>query len=128
MPGQLLWRVEILNKEEVGDVWHAIKSQVRLVHVTSQTALRFTGRQLPAWGFNQHEVAADKNLNHIDSVWNVEEHRYTKSNKIIFISAGYFKKFLCFIFSIRPERARTPNHEIGNDSDGKDLFVILAEI
>ncbi|XP_070496483.1 protein O-mannosyltransferase 1 [Chironomus tepperi] len=80
MPGQLLWRVEILNKEEEGDVWHAIKSHVRLVHVTSNTALRFTGRQLPQWGYNQHEVAADKNLNHPDSVFNVEEHRYTKSS------------------------------------------------
>jgi dolichyl-phosphate-mannose-protein mannosyltransferase len=78
MPGQLLWRVEILNKEEEGDVWHAIKSHVRLVHVTTHTALRFTGRQLPQWGYNQHEVAADKNLNHPDSVFNVEEHRYTK--------------------------------------------------
>lgn len=79
MPGQLLWRVEILNKEEEGNVWNAIRSQVRLVHVTTSTALRFTGRQLPQWGYNQHEVAADKNLNHPDSVWNVEEHRYTKS-------------------------------------------------
>lgn len=102
MPAQLLWRVEILNKEEVGDVWHAIKSQVRLVHVTTQTALRFTGRQLPAWGFNQHEVAADKNLNHIDSVWNVEEHRYTKSkmnfNVFFFCNYLYTKIFYFFYF------------------------------
>lgn len=82
MPGQLLWRVEILNKEEEGDVWHAIKSHVRLVHVTTNTALRFTGRQLPQWAYNQHEVAADKNLNHLDSVWNVEEHRYTKCKQM----------------------------------------------
>lgn len=87
MPAQMLWRVEILNKEEEGKIWHAIKSQVRLVHVGTQTALRFTGRQLPAWGFNQHEVAADKVLNHIDSVWNVEEHRYTKSEKKISCSS-----------------------------------------
>lgn len=80
MPAQILWRVEILNKEEEGVYWHAIKSQVRLLHVTTNTALRFTGRQLPPWGYNQHEIAADKNLNHPDSVWNVEEHRYTKSN------------------------------------------------
>lgn len=78
MPGQLLWRVEIMNKEDEGIYWHAIKSQVRLVHITTNTALRFTGRQLPQWGYNQHEIAADKNLNHPDSVWNVEEHRYTK--------------------------------------------------
>lgn len=79
MAGQLLWRVEILNRDEEGDMWHAIKSQVRLVHVTTNTALRFTGKQLPQWGFNQHEIGADKVLSHPDSVWNVEEHRYTKS-------------------------------------------------
>lgn len=79
MPGQLLWRVEIVNKEEEGEMWHAIKSQVRLVHVTTNAALRFTGKQLPEWGHHQHEIGADKNLNHPDTIWNVEEHRYTKS-------------------------------------------------
>jgi dolichyl-phosphate-mannose-protein mannosyltransferase len=79
MAGQLLWRVEILNRDEEGEMWHAIKSQVRLIHVSTNTALRFTGKQLPQWGFNQHEIGADKVLNHPDSVWNVEEHRYTKS-------------------------------------------------
>jgi dolichyl-phosphate-mannose-protein mannosyltransferase len=91
MPAQILWKVEILNKEEEGVYWHAIKSQVRLLHVTTNTALRFTGRQLPPWGYNQHEIAADKNLNHPDSVWNVEEHRYTKSRKFIdlFMADGF---------------------------------------
>lgn len=79
MPAQILWRVDIINKNEEGEFWHAIKSHVRFIHVTTGTVLRFTGRQLPAWGFNQHEVAADKNMNHPDNVWNVEEHRYTKS-------------------------------------------------
>lgn len=78
MPAQISWKVEILNRASEGDVWHAIKSQVRLVHTNTQGALRFSGRQLPDWGFNQHEVVCDRNLDHMDAVWNVEEHRYTK--------------------------------------------------
>lgn len=99
MPGQLLWRVEILNKEDEGIYWHAIKSQVRLVHVTTNTALRFTGRQLPQWGYNQHEIAADKNLNHPDSVWNVEEHRYTKCEGIEILESESFGDHSLELFS-----------------------------
>ena len=29
MPAQDLWRVEIVNRGEVGDVWHALESHVR---------------------------------------------------------------------------------------------------
>ncbi|XP_001603023.1 protein O-mannosyltransferase 1 [Nasonia vitripennis] len=79
MPAQNLWRLEIANRDQVGNVWHAIQSQVRLVHVNSEYALKFSGRQLPDWGFNQHEVVADRLIDQSDSIWNVEEHRYTKS-------------------------------------------------
>ncbi|XP_076220621.1 protein O-mannosyltransferase rt isoform X2 [Nomia melanderi] len=79
MPAQNLWRVEIVNKNTNGNIWHAIQSQVRLIHVNTDYALKFSGRQLPDWGFNQHEVVADKLIDQIDSMWNVEEHRYTKS-------------------------------------------------
>ncbi|KAJ8687182.1 hypothetical protein QAD02_022976 [Eretmocerus hayati] len=79
MPAQNLWRLEIANRDQVGNVWHAIQSQVRLIHVNSEYALKFSGRQLPDWGFNQHEVVADRLIDQSDSVWNVEEHRYTKS-------------------------------------------------
>lgn len=79
MPAQLLWKVHILNRKQEGDTWHAIKSQVRLIHVGTDQVLRFTGRQLPDWGFNQHEVVCDKIHDQQDAVWNVEEHRYTKS-------------------------------------------------
>lgn len=44
----------------------------------TNTALKFTGRQLPDWAFHQHEVAADRVIVQDDTVWNVEEHRYTK--------------------------------------------------
>ncbi|RZC38372.1 protein O-mannosyltransferase 1 [Asbolus verrucosus] len=79
MPAQNLWRVEILNKDQNGEAWHTIQSMIRLIHVDTNTALKFTGRQLPDWGFHQHEVAADRIINQDDTVWNVEEHRYTKS-------------------------------------------------
>uniref|UniRef100_T1GJJ7 Protein O-mannosyltransferase 1 n=1 Tax=Megaselia scalaris TaxID=36166 RepID=T1GJJ7_MEGSC len=78
MKADILWRVEIANKETGGDEWNAINSHVRLIHLGTKAALRFTGRQLPAWGFHQHEVAADKNIVQKDTIWNVEEHKYTK--------------------------------------------------
>lgn len=79
MAGELLWRVEILNRQTEGDRWHAIKSEIRLIHHTTGAALRFSGKQLPNWGYNQHEVVADREQVHQDAIWNVEEHRYTKS-------------------------------------------------
>ncbi|TDG41810.1 hypothetical protein AWZ03_011767 [Drosophila navojoa] len=79
MAGELLWRVEILNRQTEGDHWHAIKSEIRLIHETTGAALRFSGRQLPSWGYNQHEVVADRERQHQDAIWNVEEHRYTKT-------------------------------------------------
>ncbi|KOC67579.1 Protein O-mannosyltransferase 1 [Habropoda laboriosa] len=79
MPAQNLWRVEITNKDSTDHVWHAIQSQIRLIHVNTDYALKFSGRQLSDWGFNQHEVVADKLVDQTDSIWNVEEHRYTKS-------------------------------------------------
>ncbi|XP_045511379.1 protein O-mannosyltransferase 1 [Colias croceus] len=79
MPAQNLWRVEIVNRESEEATWDSIHSLVRLLHVPSGSALRFSGRQLPAWGFHQHEVVADKATDHQDTVWNVEEHRYSKS-------------------------------------------------
>lgn len=108
MAAQILWKVDIINRASEGDIWHTIKSHVRLVHVDTGAALRFSGRQLPDWGlfifidfrsfvpslrfrrfstfvlfflgFNQHEVVADRNLEHLDAIWNVEEHRYTKTS------------------------------------------------
>jgi dolichyl-phosphate-mannose-protein mannosyltransferase len=77
MPAQILWKVDIINRDQAGDIWHAITSQIRLVHISTGQALKFSGRQLPDWGFNQHEVVADRVLVQQDTVWNVEEHRHT---------------------------------------------------
>ncbi|EDV39360.1 uncharacterized protein Dana_GF24536 [Drosophila ananassae] len=79
MAGELLWRVEILNRASEGNSWHAIKSEIQLIHESTGAALKFSGRQLPEWGFNQHEVVADRSVDHEDTIWNVEEHRYTQT-------------------------------------------------
>lgn len=79
MPAQNLWQVEIVNRDSDDATWDSIRSLVRLIHVDSNSALRYSGRQLPSWGFNQHEVVADKVITNPDTIWNVEEHRYTKA-------------------------------------------------
>ncbi|KAK7496976.1 hypothetical protein BaRGS_00011712 [Batillaria attramentaria] len=66
MPAQNLWRVDIVNRQSDHDTWQTIQSQI-------------TGKQLPEWGFHQLEVTADRLINQRDTVWNVEEHRYSKS-------------------------------------------------
>ncbi|KAG1659708.1 Protein O-mannosyltransferase 1 [Nymphon striatum] len=79
-PAQNLWKVNIVNKDTEGLIWHTIQSQVRLVHINSSQALKFSGKQLPDWGFHQHEVSTDRIINQEDTIWNVEEHRYTKGS------------------------------------------------
>lgn len=79
MPAQSTWRVDLLNPEATDGFWHAVESQIRLIHVNSSQALKFSGRQLPDWGFRQHEIVTDKVLDQEDTIWNVEEHRYGKT-------------------------------------------------
>ncbi|KAK2704460.1 protein O-mannosyltransferase 1-like [Artemia franciscana] len=81
MDPQILWRVDIVNKNEVGDIWHALESIVRLVHVNTSAALSYSGRTLPDWGFHQQEVVGDIQLSNKDNNWNVEEHRYTRNEE-----------------------------------------------
>jgi dolichyl-phosphate-mannose-protein mannosyltransferase len=81
MAAENLWTVDIVNRESAGDVWHTINSQVRLIHVNTSAALRYTGKSYPEWGFHQAEVVTDRNIHQADSVWNVEEHRYTTNDK-----------------------------------------------
>jgi dolichyl-phosphate-mannose-protein mannosyltransferase len=77
-----LWRLEITSGCGASNCeWQAVKSMVRLIHVSSGQALRMSGKQLPKWGFHQHEVVTDRIVVQDDTVWNVEEHRYTKSEK-----------------------------------------------
>jgi dolichyl-phosphate-mannose-protein mannosyltransferase len=66
----------IMEKLNVNEVY---LFQVRLIHVNSSQALKFSGRHLPDWAFNQFEIVTDKIIQQDDTVWNVEEHRYTKS-------------------------------------------------
>lgn len=80
MAAQSVWQVRLQNPQDTNGYWHTINSLVQLVHYNSSLALRFSGRQLPDWGFHQHEVVADKELRNDDTIWNVEEHRFTKSD------------------------------------------------
>ncbi|KAG6457612.1 hypothetical protein O3G_MSEX010397 [Manduca sexta] len=98
MPAQNLWRVDILNRDSDDATWDSIRSLVRLIHVDSGSGLRFSGRQLPSWGFHQHEVVADKVLTHQDTIWNVEEHRYTKGICKCKVSVFHTKIQLVFMF------------------------------
>ncbi|ELU05738.1 hypothetical protein CAPTEDRAFT_156082 [Capitella teleta] len=77
-PTQNLWKVDIANRNVEGDDWKTIKSQVRLIHLNTTQALKVSGKQLPDWGFFQYEVVTDKQIKHASTIWNVEEHRYTR--------------------------------------------------
>ncbi len=76
MASENLWTVEVIGG---GDVWTSIGSHVRLVHKTTKQALKFSNKIYPDWGFHQNEVVADRVHEQLDTAWNVEEHRYTKS-------------------------------------------------
>ena len=80
MASENLWKVDIVNSPQSGDVWTSIGSQIRLIHATTGQALRFSSKLYPEWGFHQNEVVGDKVLDQMDTVWNVEEHRYTKND------------------------------------------------
>ncbi|UXI22968.1 homeobox protein [Sarcoptes scabiei] len=80
MPAQNLWRVKLHNADETDRYWHAIKSRAQLIHVDSNQALKLSGLQLPVWGHHQHEIVTDKQIHHPNTIWNVEEHRYTKNS------------------------------------------------
>ncbi|TRY64235.1 hypothetical protein TCAL_03556, partial [Tigriopus californicus] len=85
MASENLWKVQIVNMDNSGEesarVWQSIGSQIRLIHVNTNQAMKFSPRLYPEWGFHQNEVAADKNHDQLDTIWNVEEHRYTKHDE-----------------------------------------------
>nr|XP_054502601.1 protein O-mannosyl-transferase 1 isoform X2 [Agelaius phoeniceus] len=83
MPAQNLWRVEIVNRESDTDVWKTILSEVRFVHVNTSAVLKLSGASLPEWGYRQLEVVGEKLSKgyHQSMLWNVEEHRYGKSQE-----------------------------------------------
>ncbi|XP_056394553.1 protein O-mannosyl-transferase 1 isoform X2 [Hyla sarda] len=83
MPAQTLWKVEISNRESERETWKTISSEVKLLHVNTTAALKLSGSTLPDWGFRQLEVVGDKVAkgSHPSLVWNVEEHRYGRSEE-----------------------------------------------
>ncbi|XP_046307599.1 protein O-mannosyl-transferase 1 isoform X1 [Marmota monax] len=83
MPAQNLWRLDIVNRKSDRDVWKTILSEVRFVHVNTSAILKLSGAHLPDWGFRQLEVVGEKlsRGHHGSMMWNVEEHRYGKSQE-----------------------------------------------
>ncbi|KAK2502328.1 hypothetical protein MC885_003983, partial [Smutsia gigantea] len=83
MPSQNLWRLDIVNRESDTEVWKTILSEVRFVHLNTSAILKVSGAHLPDWGFRQLEVVGEKPSrgSHESMVWNVEEHRYGKSQE-----------------------------------------------
>ncbi|XP_034968518.1 protein O-mannosyl-transferase 1 isoform X2 [Zootoca vivipara] len=83
MLAQNLWRVEIVNRDSDTDVWKTILSEVRLVHVNTSAVLKLSGASLPEWGYRQLEIIGEKISKgyHQSMLWNVEEHRYGKSQE-----------------------------------------------
>nr|XP_055056207.1 protein O-mannosyl-transferase 1 isoform X1 [Misgurnus anguillicaudatus]XP_055056208.1 protein O-mannosyl-transferase 1 isoform X1 [Misgurnus anguillicaudatus] len=83
MLAQNLWRVDVTNRESDREIWKTILSEVRFVHVNTSAVLKLSGVSLPEWGFKQLEVVGDK-INKAyqqTGVWNVEEHRYGRSQE-----------------------------------------------
>ncbi|XP_074150033.1 protein O-mannosyl-transferase 1 isoform X4 [Sminthopsis crassicaudata] len=83
MPAQNLWRVDIVNRESDSDIWKTILSEVRFVHVNTSAVLKLSGASLPDWGYWQLEIIGEKPVKsyHQSMIWNVEEHRYGKSQE-----------------------------------------------
>ena len=97
--GVTVWHVRVLHRSQANSYqsmgvtrWHVCvlyRSQANSYQSMGVTRwqvcmLQITGKQLPEWGFHQLEVTADRHINQRDTVWNVEEHRYTKSESYIF--------------------------------------------
>ncbi|XP_038637634.1 protein O-mannosyl-transferase 1 isoform X2 [Scyliorhinus canicula] len=83
MASQNLWKVEIVNRDANNEVWKTILSEVKLLHVNTSAVLKLSGTALPDWGYRQLEIVGDKSSNvyHQNMAWNVEEHRYGKSEE-----------------------------------------------
>ena len=84
-----------------------------MIHVNTSVALAFSGRLLPEWGHNQHEIVGDVMVNQPNTIFNVEEHRYTRSklNEIVidFFLIHLISMILIFInklFSDEDEKDR----------------------
>ncbi|XP_062063327.1 protein O-mannosyl-transferase 1 isoform X3 [Lepus europaeus] len=81
MPSQNLWRLDIVNRNSDTEIWKTILSEVRFVHLNTSAVLKLSGAHLPDWGFRQLEVVGERVSRGESTVWNVEEHRYGRSQE-----------------------------------------------
>ena len=94
---------KIKRQEADDNIWHTIHTQIQLHHVSekinesSPQALAVTGLRLPEWGFGQFEVVtSDQHSAFTVSLWNVEEHRYTKSKcTVVFLIVSHDIFIIC---------------------------------
>ena len=72
-----LWRVEIMNgnSREEGGRWKGLTSNIRLVHLSTNTALICSKDTLPEWGFKQMEINTHKRMNDPLNRWVVLDHQ-----------------------------------------------------
>lgn len=70
---------------------------MRFVHINTSVALAFTGRMLPDWGHNQLEIAGDSMITQQNTVFNVEEHRYTRSKFVTSLNISRKQVLSCLL-------------------------------
>lgn len=90
-----LWIVQIINGN-AGDVVKTVTSQLRLVHHLQHCVLTTTGKQLPAWGYEQLEVTCNPNLRDPYAIWNIEDNIFPKLPNVSFevYASSFFERFL----------------------------------
>ncbi|BES91409.1 dolichyl-phosphate-mannose-protein mannosyltransferase activity [Nesidiocoris tenuis] len=90
-----VWKVAVVSGDSDGIVT-TVSTQIRFVHYLQHCVLTTTGKQLPAWAYEQQEVTCNPNLRDVYAVWNVEENFFPKLPNVSFnvFAPGFFAKVL----------------------------------
>ena len=90
MKPETIWKISILNREKIDAEWNALENEIQFVHEKSEQILRVDGKKLPAWGYEQFQVATDRHPDEPGSVWVVEEHRHSVKGMFNFFQNFFF--------------------------------------
>ncbi|CAG9126824.1 unnamed protein product [Plutella xylostella] len=90
-----VWRI-IVNGGSDGDTIQTVSTRLLLVHYLQSCALTSTGKTLPKWGYEQHEVACNPNLRDKNALWTVEENIFDALPKVSTseFQAGFIERFI----------------------------------